>query len=440
MKNLLIKECLVLPMEGKCGEGCKGYFRGSIGVEGKRIAFVSSDPAVAEDFEKKHGENLRVIEGKGKLAMPGLVNIHGHVSMTLMRGYADDIALMDWLNDYVWPFESKLVGDDIKLGAEIGIAEMLLGGTTTFVDMYWNEIDVAEAVKALGIRAVLSPTFTDTKFEDFKKDFKLVWESYGNGEESRISLMIAPHSVYSCSRENLLYAKELAEKHNLPITIHLSETDDEQRTMRERVDMTPAEYLDELGMLKPSTLVVHCVHLNESDIELIAARGCSAAYNPHSNMKISSGVAPIVDMVEAGINVGIATDGASSNNDLDMWEELRTASFLQKSATGNPLVLPAYEVLKMATLNGAKALGKEGEIGSLKEGKLADIILIDVEKPHLYPQHDMVANLVYCGKSSDVDSVIVDGEIVVEGGELKTGNSVEICHRVQKRIEEIERR
>lgn len=438
MKNIVIKDCLVLPMEGESAG--KGYFRGSIGIKGDKIAFVSSDPKIAEEFENRHASNIKVIDGEGRLAMPGLVNIHGHVSMTLMRGYADDIELMDWLNDHVWPFEAKLTGDDIRNGAEIGIAEMLLGGTTTFVDMYWQEIEVAEAVKELGIRAVLSPTFTDDKFREFKKDFRLVSEKYGKGEEPRISLMIAPHSVYSCSRENLLYAKELAEIHDIPMTIHVSETQDEQDTMRRRICMTPTEYLDELGMLKPSTLVVHGVHLNDKDIEIIKERGCSVAYNPHSNMKISSGVAPIVKMVNKGINVGIATDGASSNNDLDMWEELRTASFLQKSATGNPLVLPAYQVLEMATINGAKALGMEDRIGSLKEGKLADIILIDTEKPHLYPQHDMVANLVYCGKSSDVDTVIVGGKIVVESGKLTTADSKEICHRVQKTVEDIEKR
>lgn len=438
MKNILINNCVILPMDKNRKD--EKYFKGAIGVEGDKIAFVSSDPKVAEEFKTNHGGDLKVIDANGKLAMPGLINTHGHVSMTLMRGYADDMPLMEWLNEHVWPFEAKLNADDIRKGAELGIAEMLLGGTTTFVDMYWQEIDVADAVNKLGIRAVLSPTFTDDRFEEFKEDFEKVLAKYGEEEKSNISLMIAPHSVYTCSKENLLYAKELAEKHGLRITIHVSETLDEQKTMRQRIDMTPTEYLDELGMLSPKTLVVHAVHLNDSDIEIIKKRGCSVAYNPHSNMKISSGIAPIAQMVKEGINISIATDGASSNNDLDLWEEVRTASFLQKVATKDPLVLPAYEILEMATVNGAKALGLENKVGMLKEGMLADIILIDLEQPHLYPQHDLVANLAYCGKASDVSTVLVGGEVVVEDGKLLTASVIEICHSVQRAVEDIERR
>ena len=414
--DILIKNCIVLPMDGR--EGDK-YFEGSIGVRGSRIAFVAdragSEEACAAFISGSDGA-MKVIDGRGKLAMPGLVNIHGHVSMTLMRGYADDIPLMSWLNDHIWPFEAGMTGDDVRAGAELGIVEMLLGGTTTFVDMYWQEIEVAEAVKSSGIRAMLSPTFTDTRWDDFVRDFEAVYGAYGSGQHPRIGVQIAPHSVYSCSREHLLEARRLADSHGLRMTTHVSETLDEQHTMRQRVGKTPAEYLHELGMLDERMLAVHCVHVSESDMRLFAENGVSVAYNPHSNMKISSGIAPIARMLEMGINVGIGTDGSSSNNDLDMWEETRTGSFLQKVATLDPLVMPAYQALEMATVNGARALGMEDRIGRLKEGMLADIAILDIEKPHLYPHTDLIANLVYCAKCSDVDTVIVDGRIVAEAG------------------------
>lgn len=432
--NILIKECTVLPLDGR--EGDK-YFCGHIGIEGDKIALITRDVGQAELFRKKHEASLRVIDGRGKLAMPGLVNIHNHVSMTLLRSYADDMALMEWLNDHIWPFEAKENSEDIMVGAELGIAEMLLGGTTTFADMYWEEIAVAEAVKKSGIRAVLSPTFTDTRWEDFEKDFAAVADAYASGQEPRITLMVAPHSVYSTSRVHLLKAKELSEKYGIGINIHVSETMDEQNTMRERIDMTPTEYLDELGMLTPSTLAVHCVHVSDSDIEILSKRGVSVAHNPHSNMKLASGVSPVAKMLEAGINVGIGTDGPSSNNDLDMWEEFRTASFLAKLSTGNPQVLPAYQVLEMATVNGAKALGLGDKVGQLKEGMMADVILLDMEKPHLYPKHDIVANLVYAAKAGDVETVIVNGEIVVEGGKTVNIDTLEICRKAQKQVEQI---
>lgn len=435
--DILIKDCLVLPMDGGGG---KKYFEGSIGVRKGRIAFVAEKPearAAEEAFRAEAPGGVREIDGRGRLAMPGMINIHGHVSMTLMRGFADDIPLMSWLNDHVWPFEAKITGDDIRAGAELGIAEMLLGGTTTFVDMYWQQMDVAEAVKKSGIRAMLSPTFTDTRWDDFTRDFRDTYEAYGNGRHPRISVQIAPHSVYSCSREHLLEARCLADKYGLRMTTHVSETLDEQRTIRERHGKTPTEYLEELGMLDERMLAVHCVHVSDGDIELMHRRGVSAAYNPHSNMKISSGIAPVTRMFDTGLNVGIGTDGSSSNNDLDMWEEMRTGTFLQKVATSDPLVIPAYQALEMATVNGAKAIGMGDRLGQLKAGMLADIVLIDTGKPHLYPRHDMVANLVYCAKCSDVDTVIVDGKVVVESGRLLTLDVASVCRDVQRRVGEI---
>lgn len=420
--------------------GDEKYFRGSVGISGDSISLVGRGDEGVARFRDEHKGDYREIDGRGKLVMPGLVNTHNHVSMTLLRGAADDLALMEWLNKHIWPFEAKLTPDDVMTGARLGIAEMLLGGTTTFVDMYWYEMAVAEAVKESGIRGVLSATFTDFRFDDFKKDLAELVAAYGQGQHPRISLMVAPHSAYSISTENILYGKEMAERYGLPLNIHVSETEDEQRQIMERYGKTPIEYLDELGMLMPSTLVVHAVHVSDNDIAIMRRRGVSAAHNPHSNMKLASGVSPVAKMVEAGINVSVGTDGPSSNNDLDMWEEMRTASFLHKLSTGNPTVLPAYRVLEMGTVNGARAIGMEDRIGRLREGMLADVIVLDIEKPHMYPQYDIVANLVYCAKASDVETVIVGGDIVVDKGETVYLDSVALCRETQARVEDILKR
>ncbi len=434
--NILISNCSILPMTDQTPR----CFEGSIGIEGERIVLVSDDPQAVEAFRERHREGLREIDGRGFLAMPGLINAHNHASMTLMRSYADDIPLMSWLNDHIWPFEAKMDREDVRLGAELGVAEMLLGGTTTFVDMYWMQEAVGEVVEQTGIRAVLSATFTEARYADFERDFAAISDRYAGGRHPRISLMVAPHSPYSTSTEHLSRARELSERYGIGINIHISETLDEQRTIQERYGKTPIEYLYDLGLLTPQTLAVHSVHVNDADLEIMRRCGVSVVHNPQSNMKISSGIAPVAKMLDAGINVAIGTDGPCSNNDLDMWDEMRSASFLQKVSTGNPCVLPAYEVLKMATVYGARAIGMADQIGSLREGMLADVILLDLNKPHLSPQYDVVANLIYCAKSSDVDTVIVHGDILVEGGQLLRMDCREICRVAQARVAEIQKR
>ncbi len=433
MKKLtIIQDCLILPMTGREGGEC---FRGHIGIEGDRIAFVRRQGEPLPD-----APGAEVIDGRGKLAMPGLVNTHNHIPMTLLRSYADDLPLMPWLNDHVWPFEARMTRDDIRVGAELGMAEMLLGGTTTSTDMYWMDEAVAEAAERTGIRAVIAPSILDGKREAFDHDFALLTGRYGRGQHPRITLMVAPHAVYTCSPETLEYARDTAAAHGIGITIHVSETQDEQRMIRERYGKTPVEMLRDLGMLGPRTLVVHAVWVSDSDIEIMREHGVSVAHNPQSNMKLASGIAPFAKMAAAGLNVSIGTDGPSSNNDLDMWEEMRSASFLQKVATLDPCVFPAYEVLKMATVNGARALGLADEIGQLREGMKADIILLDIEKPHLYPQTDMVANLAYCAKASDVETVFVDGRKVVENRRLLTMDQTALCREAQERFDAIKGR
>jgi 5-methylthioadenosine/S-adenosylhomocysteine deaminase len=344
--------------------------------------------------------------------MPGLINTHTHVAMTLMRNAADDIPLMRWLEDHVWRFEAHLGAEEIAIGARLGMAEMLLGGTTTLVDMYWHEAAIGRAAVETGIRAVLCPCFIDgTRMEEFERDLDETAALAAGCD--RLSVRVAPHAVYSCSTENLRRGMALARHHNVGLHIHLSETLDEQRMVRERYGSTPTEYLRDLGFFELPTIAAHCVQVSESDIKILRDCGVTAAHNPQSNMKLASGAAPVAGMLAAGVNVSLGTDGASSNNDLDMWDEMRTASLLGKLTAADPAVMPAYDVLKMATVNGAQALGMEGELGVIAEGALADLIMIDLDKPHFSPLGDLSAALVYCAKSSDVDTVFVAGREVV---------------------------
>ncbi|MDE5691827.1 MAG: amidohydrolase, partial [Alistipes sp.] len=328
------------------------------------------------------------------------------------RSYADDIPLMAWLHDRIWPFEARQTPDDVVLGMTLGVAEMLLGGVTSFVDMYYFENRCVETVDKLGIRAMLGCNYFDTNIDEVVPQIE---EAVRLAEgRDRIRIAVAPHAPYTVSAENLLRGKELADKLGLHRMIHIAETQDEVDMVRRQHGTTPVRYLDSLGWLDRRTVGAHCVWVDDEEIEILAERGVTVSHNPQSNMKISSGVAPVQKMLGAGALVTVATDGPCSNNDLDMFEELRTAAFLQKSATGDPLALPACEALRMATAAGARAMGREGELGVVQEGALADLIVIDLQKPHLQPLHDVVSTLVYCGKASDVETVVVDGRVVVE--------------------------
>jgi|GEM_PF-37392 len=356
---------------------------------------------------------LREFDCRGKLVMPGLVNTHCHAAMTLQRSLADDIALMEWLHDYIWPFEARQTADDVALGMTLGVVEMLLGGVTSFVDMYYFENRCVETVERLGIRAMLGCNYFDSNVDEVMPQVEEAVRLAAGCD--RVQIALAPHSPYTVSPENLLRGKRLADKYGLHLMTHISETQDEVRIVREKYGKTSVEHLDGLGLLGPKTIGAHCIHVTDSDIETLAARGVAVSHNPQSNMKISSGVAPVERMRAAGALVTVGTDGTCSNNDLDMFEEVRTAAFLQKSATGDPVALPAWEALRLATVNGARAMGyAEGELGVVREGALADLIVVDLQKPHLQPVNDVVSNLVYCGKASDVDTVVVDGRIVVE--------------------------
>lgn len=427
---MLIINAQIITMTDDCQP-----FEGCIGVVDGKIAMVApkTDVAKIEKF-KKNNPAARIVDAAGKAAMPGLVNAHNHISMALLRSYADDLPLMTWLNDHIWPFEARMSRGDIKAGAELGMAEMLLGGTTTSADMYWADEVVAEAADRAGIRAVIGTSILDGKREKFDADWAALQKYRGH---RRISLMVAPHAPYTCSPETLKYARDVAAQKGDGIMIHVSETQDEQRIIAERYGCTPVELLRDLGLLSARTLVVHGVFLSDGDIAILRTHNCSVAHNPQSNMKLASGIAPAARMAAAGVNVAIGTDGPASNNDLDMWEELRAASFLGKVASGDPCVFSAREILRMATVGGARALGLEGVVGELREGLAADIILIDTEKPHFYPRTDLLSNLAYCGKAADVDTVIIDGRIVVEGRKVLTLSVPDVCNEAEWRFRKL---
>ena len=431
--NILIKNGTILPMN--VADDMPKYFKGNLGIEGNKISFVSAEQSDVDNFRAKHQDNCKIIDASGCIVMPGLINTHTHIAMALLRGISDDVPLMEWLNEHIWPVEAHMGYNEILIGAKLGALEMLKGGTTTFVDMYPYEEAVAEASEEAGIRAVVSPCAMDFRMPHFEEDWRAVQKRFSNS--NLVSMMIGVHAIYTCSPENMKHAMELSEQLSTGIHIHHSETKDEEKTVRERYNANPTEHLVNVGLIKRPTLAAHCVYMSDEDITAFAENNVSVAYNPQSNMKLASGIAPIAKMLDAGVNVSIGTDGASSNNDLDMWDEMRTASLLQKVNTMNPCVLTAYQVLQMATVNGAKAIGKEGELGILQEGALADIILVDFEKPHLYPHTNLISELVYSCHASDVDTVIVNGEIVVENRKCTTMDETKVCTDAQNTIEKL---
>jgi len=428
--NILISNGIILPMNTPAGQ--EPYFKGYVGIEDERIAFVSPQQSIADEFKAKHPD-ARQIDAGGKIVMPGMINTHTHVAMALLRGISDDVPLMEWLEQHIWPIEGKMGYQEVLDGARLGILEMLMGGTTTFVDMYPYEEAVAEAAESAGIRALVSPCPMDFRMEHFENDWKQVRKRFS--QSRLVSMWMGPHAIYTLSEKNLQRSISLSKEMGVGSHVHLAETQTEQDNCMAQHGMSPTEYLEKEGLFSTRTLAAHCVVMSDHDIEILAKHKVSVAHNPQSNMKLASGIAPVKKMMDAGINVALGTDGASSNNDLDMWEEMRTASLLQKVSAMDPCAVPAYTALQMATVNGAKAIGCEGELGVIAAGAFADILLVNIEKPHLYPHTNLISELVYSTHSSDVDTVIVNGRIVVENRKCLSMNAQEVCSTAQKHID-----
>lgn len=393
----------------------------AIAIQDGLIVAIASPADIAARFEPKE-----TVVRKGSIVLPGFVNTHTHAAMNLMRGIADDRPLMEWLQKTIFPAEGKNVSPDfVKAGTLLAALEMIRNGTTTFADMYYFESDVAAAVDQAGLRAVLAETWLDfpvpsAKDREEAKAYTRAFLEKWKGHR-RITAAVAPHAPYTCSKETLLSAKALAEEFKAPLLIHLSETKDEQRQIQEKYGTTPAKWLDAIGFLGPNVLAAHGVWLDAGDQKLLAERKVAVSHNPESNMKLGSGVAPVAAMRAAGVVVGLGTDGvAGSNNDLDMLEATDVAGKLAKVTALDPTVLPARELLKMATIDGARALGMGDRVGSLEVGKVADLIALDLGQPRTRPIYDVYSAVVYSSKSSDVSLTVVDGKVLWDGQKWRT--------------------
>jgi 5-methylthioadenosine/S-adenosylhomocysteine deaminase len=387
-----------------------------IAIEDGKITKISDDP---KDFEHKRFDTT--IDGTDKLALPGFVNAHTHLAMVLLRGYSDDRNLQEWLEQDIWPAERKLTEDDVYWASLVGIAEMLRSGTTTFCDMYFFMDAVAHAVKESGLRAVLSyGIIAPQPGEKAQRELSVTEKflrDWHNSAEGRIKVAVGPHAPYTCCDEVWRDARALALQYNTLIHTHLQETLAEVNDSIRAHQQSPTERLEALGVFEAPTVAAHGVHLRDSDVAIVARRGVGLAHCPTSNLKLGSGIAPVKRYKQMGLRVGIGTDGAASNNNLDMLEELRLAALLAKR--DDPTALPAAEALHMATRIGAQLLGLE-RVGHLAEGAEADIILVDMSGAHWQPRHNPVSDLVYAAQAGDVETVLVAGRIVMRDKEILT--------------------
>jgi 5-methylthioadenosine/S-adenosylhomocysteine deaminase len=390
--------------------------KGAVAVTGDTITAVGT----AADLRTTSARET--IDAAGGIIMPGLVNTHTHAAMTLFRGLADDLPLMDWLNDHIFPAEALLNPQKVYAGTLLGCAEMILSGTTCFCDMYLFEHEVARAVKAAGMRAVVGEVLYDFPspnygpIEDgFNYTRRLIdtWR-----DDPLITIAVEPHSPYLCAPELLTEAASIARDNKVPLVIHLSETRNEVRDIQERYSTTPVAHLANLGVLGANLLACHCVILSDTDMDLLARHDIKVSHNPESNMKLAAGVSPVTDLVKRGVCTGLGTDGCSSNNNLDLFAEMDMAAKLHKANRLDPTVMDAATVLRMATIDGARALGLDRLTGSIETGKKADIIVIDTRKPHLTPMYNPASHLVYSVGGSDVSTTVVNGRVLMKDRRL----------------------
>ena len=391
---------------------------------------------------KTHNQELpdskKVINAKGGIVMPGLINTHTHLPMTLFRGLADDLPLNTWLNEYIFPAEKKYINpESVRYGTLLACAEMLLSGTTTCCDGYFLEEEVAKAVSDSGMRAVLGQGVIDFPAPGIANPSKNIKTAVEYAEKwLGVSPTITPsifcHSPYTCSTRTLKDAKAAAYSKNLVFQIHVAETKQELNQIQSEYRMTPVEYLDSIGILDANTLLAHCVWIDDHDIEIIAKRNAKISHNPESNMKLAAGVAPVPRCLVSGITVGLGTDGCASNNNLDLFQEMDTTAKLHKVISHDPTVMDAKSVIIMATIGGAKAIGLGNETGSIEVGKQADLIIIDTDKPHLTPLYNPVSHIVYAAQGSDIRDVLVAGKILVRNRKLLALDLDDILEEVTK--------
>ena len=381
------------------------------------------ETGLAADLAPKYPD-AELLATEHGLIMPGLVNTHTHAAMACFRGLADDLPLMQWLQEYIVPVEAKLTGDMVYQATLLSLAEMIKSGTTSFCDMYLFAKDVARAAQKSGMRAWIGEVlydFPSPNYGELASGFQYVEELFTlYADNPLISITIDPDAVYTCSPDLLKNLKNMAEKHNTLYIIHLSENKEEVQGVKERYGASPVMHLENLGLLDNRVVADHCVMLTDAEIKLLAKREVKIVHCPESNMKLASGIAPVVQMLAAGISVGLGTDSSASNNDVDMFGEMNSAAKLHKVNTLDPTVMPAETVLEMATMGGARVLGAENKIGSLEPGKKADLIVLDMNQPHLTPLYTIPSHMVYAARGADVVHSVINGNIVMQNRELKT--------------------
>lgn len=382
----------------------------SIYVEGDTIKSIGKEENANE-----------VMDGMGKIALPGFINTHNHAAMTLFRGYADDLKLHDWLENHIWPLEAKLTEEDVYWGTKLACLEMIKSGTTCFADNYLHIMGSAKAADEMGLRTVVAEVYMDffdtDRAEKEKKKQETVIKKIKDMKNERIKPSLAPHAPYTVSAESLAWVAEYAKEDALPIQLHLAETEKECADFYVKNNKRIVPFLEDIGFLGSNVIAAHSVWLEKGDIEILARHDVKISHNPVSNMKLASGILPYREMKAAGLSISLGTDGCASNNDLDMFESMKFASLLQKVHLYDPTALPAKEAYEMATLNGAKALGINA--GAIKEDMFADIILINRNRPELTPGKNLAADLVYSAKGSCVDTVICGGKVLMEHGRME---------------------
>ena len=424
--DLIIKNGTILTMDSKNSILENGF----IVIRGDDISHLGTGdvPSI---------RTAKTIDAKGGLVLPGLVNGHTHAAMTLFRGLADDLPLMQWLEGYIFPVERNMDAEFVYTGTLLALAEMILSGTTTFCDMYLFEEEVAKAAKKAGVRCLVGEVLYDfpspnygpvEKGLEYTETLIRKWR-----DDPIVSVAVEPHSLFTCSPELLTASNELALTQGVPLILHVAETLSEVSEIKQRYAKTPIEHLDSLGLLGSHLIADHCVHLTPSDIEKMAEHGVKAVHNPESNMKLASGVAPIPELIKQGVTVGLGTDGCASNNNLDLFSEMDTAAKLHKVHALNPTVVDALTVLRMATIEGATVLGLQDIIGSLEIGKKADVIVIDTHKPHLTPMYNAASHLVYAARGADVTHSVINGRLVMEDRRLLTLDLDEIFERSREK-------
>jgi len=415
--DLLVSGGIVVSMDGPRTI----YQDGSVAIKGDAIVGVGPRAQIETRYKSAH-----TLDARGRLVLPGFINGHTHVPMTLFRGLHGDVTLNDWLYKYIFPAEAKNVNEEfVRWGTKLAAAEQIRSGVTTFADMYYFEDAVAEETKAAGMRGVLGETFIDFPAPDNKSEAEMLeytekflkrWQG-----DALIHAAPAPHSIYTCSKKTIQDAAALARKYHAPLLMHVSEMKKEWEDSEKQNGMSPVQYLEKIGVLGPDLVAAHCIFVDEADRKLLAERQVGCVHNPSSNMMIASGVSPVPEMRVAGIAVGLGTDGpAGSNNDLDLMEEIDLAAKLAKITKMDPLALNAKAVVEMATIDGARALHMEKEIGSLEAGKKADLILISLNEPNAVPMYDIYAQIAYSLKGSDVETVVIGGQVVMQERKLLT--------------------